>query len=45
MKIYSELREKKYSELYENFKGMKYKLDTTKKDIGTAVGEFLSKII
>lgn len=39
-----ELREKKYLELYENFNGIKYKLDTTKKDIATTVDEFISKI-
>jgi len=35
------LREKRYSEFYKNFKGAKYKIDTTKKDVKEAANEFV----
>jgi thymidylate kinase len=40
-----DLREREYSELYENFKGEKYKIDTTKENLEITVNRFISKIL
>lgn len=39
-----ELREKKYLEFYKDFEGIKYKIDTTKKNLAMIVDEFVSKV-
>jgi len=38
------LREKKYLELYDNFDGIKFKIDTKKKEIDETVDEFIAQL-
>lgn len=40
-----DLREEKYSEFYNKFKGTKYKIDTTGKSLDTTIEEFVSGIV